>query len=334
MKKYTPFISIFLATNLEVSTLIWGYLHAISLYQIPLLLAAYHAGYLICSRIPVLNWRRLFSFTFILSGISLLLIGFYLTNIVYASIGILILSTIIQQLKQTLTGIGPVKRGSKFIAKMLGIVSSIIMVHDHYLLLLVFVFTIPLLLVYFNWNIKQLRITTENTLTEISFSKSVNWIHFFHHLHYFLFCYIFWHFLELKNPIAYGPLFILGWIGYYIMEKIFTMKGKVFRIHTIGIGHFFSGVTILLMLFSNYDYQIFFLWFITGFGGGTIYMLNNLKDKKELQYFEDWSHVLGCGLAALIIYFTSNPTLCIVFAVVAAFTTSVISILDNRKIYS
>ncbi|OFY65654.1 MAG: hypothetical protein A3H98_07110 [Bacteroidetes bacterium RIFCSPLOWO2_02_FULL_36_8] len=334
LMRYNTLITNYLAKCLELSILVWGYMQGIPLYQIPILMALFHVGYLISANIPFMSWKKMFSGILILIGAILLLYGFYSSDVFILSVGIVITASFIIQLKDNIKKNNPVSITTKFFSKAIGMGSAIVMMSQYKLILLAAFLLVPLFYVYFQFQVNDEKVTIVRTEFKPNVRNPMNWIQFFHHLHYFLFCYTFWALIKNIPSGYFSVLFILGWIAYYFMEKKYRKENKSFNITSIGYGHLLSGITVLLMLLNPTNTIILFLWFLTGLGGGTIYMLRHCKEKEHLSFFEDWGHVVGCIFAGTIVYFTDSVQLTLIISFIAALIIAVISFFDNHKIYS
>jgi hypothetical protein len=157
-----------------------------------------------------------------------------------------------------------------------------------------------------------------------------------HHCHYFTYAYsipvIYSIKTSLKRPFA-GIMFFVGWIAYNAYEKYL----KPNRLNFV-IGHAILSASLFLLYFSSSITSITFLWFLTGLGGGTVYMLKhsipqiNTGNVKDLRIFEGFGHVLGLliwGIA--IIHFKAECTF-IIAGVVGCIVIAVTSMLHLKKI--
>lgn len=333
MRKNT-LITNYLAKILEICILTWGYIMGIPLYQTLILLGFFHCGYLVSANIPFMDWPKYFSGFFIIAGLMLLTCGFSSLNFFMLCIGIIITSSFIFQIKDNIKRNYPISPKYKFTLKLIGMISAVIMMSKYHVLLLIIFIAAPLLYAYVKFIKNPEVLLIRRNKTHINLRNRLNWVQFFHHVHYFLFCYTFWALLNNIQPGYFSILFTLGWIAYYIMEKRYHVENKVFNIASIGYGHLFSSITILLMLVFSNNIIILFLWFITGFGGGTIYMLRHFKNNEQFTLFEDWGHTIGCFIAGIAIFFSDSVSFTLILSSISAAIVALISILDNRKVFS
>lgn len=117
-----------------------------------------------------------------------------------------------------------------------------------------------------------------------------------HHLHYFAYAYLMvfmFRAFDVPDP-ALGPLFYVGWLGYYV----FIHAEKHHRQLVVG-GHAIASMAVLLMLGVNSFPALLALWLLTGIGGGTIILLREANihdDEATYERFKTWEafgHVLG-----------------------------------------
>jgi hypothetical protein len=127
-----------------------------------------------------------------------------------------------------------------------------------------------------------------------------------HHLHYFAYAYLLV-FIFLNefdaSRITIGPLFYVGWIGYYV----FTNARKFERTLVV-VGHLVAATAVLLMLAAHLLTTYLALWFITGIGGGTIVLFRAStinQDEAVYERFKAWEsfgHVAGLLCLALAVW--------------------------------
>ncbi len=122
----------------------------------------------------------------------------------------------------------------------------------------------------------------------------------FHHLHYFSYAYVVIDVLVGKynvSPAHLGPLFYIGWIGYYIFERKSLDQAKY-----VSGGHFLSSVAVLGMNATNSISLFLVLWFLTGVGGGTISLVRNANGEPEVydrfKFWESIGHLFGLAVVS------------------------------------
>ena len=106
------------------------------------------------------------------------------------------------------------------------------------------------------------------------------------------------------RPAAVGPLFALGWLSYTLAPSLLK-RWRPPRVFVVG--HLFAAAVLTcLAAFSERPMLTVFLWFLTGFGGGTVFVLR-LREKAEskslrLDAWENIGHVFGLALGAILVY--------------------------------
>jgi hypothetical protein len=150
-------------------------------------------------------------------------------------------------------------------------------------------------------------------------------VEFFHHLHYFLYVYVFWSRLRDLPLPALGALFTIGWAAYFVAETILRERRRLFSPAAIAAGHLLCAASIAGMLCTRQLAVSMVLWFLTGLGGGTAYMLGNGPQHPDRERYEDSGHVAGAlvaGLAAGLV----SAELALGLAVVAALLTALLAL--------
>lgn len=153
----------------------------------------------------------------------------------------------------------------------------------------------------------------------------------FHQLHYFSYCYIIFYLIISMNIKSYLTIviFVMGWVSYTITQKLLKNTKSI---KYAQIAHLLLSITlfILSVLVDNIVLMPI-LWIITGFFGGTVYILKyyllQLHDMENtrINYIEDIGHFFGALLSYFIILIFNNYSLPIILAGIFAILT-VISI--------
>ena len=150
-----------------------------------------------------------------------------------------------------------------------------------------------------------------------------------HQAHYFAYCYCVPYVLVriYDVDVAYtGLIFAVGWVSYVFSRVIF---GENFPRRTFIFGHCIAGCALIAMYLSIERTMGEFVlwWFVTGFGGGTVYCLRlvaggqedrNIKDK--LDRWEDIGHVAGVGVLIGIASTGHLPEVAFIAGAVLAFS--------------
>lgn len=153
---------------------------------------------------------------------------------------------------------------------------------------------------------------------------------FFHHLHYFTYCYFLVIMLRslMNSPVLVGLIFVAGWIGYAIIES----KLRSFRPSLVVAGHIVCALVIFPMAFVDNVKILTLLWFLTGLGGGTAYALDYLESSvKDVtgplrERYENMGHVLGPILGGAIALVWAQSLVFIVAAAVSLIAAVLISL--------
>lgn len=128
---------------------------------------------------------------------------------------------------------------------------------------------------------------------------------FFHHAHYFAYCYTFWYLAPSLISIWTGVWFLLGWVGYFVTERLWRERHRRFSRAVIAAGHLVAAAA-LLALPHMAPVGVLTAWFVTGVGGGTAYMLGNAGHRGPREQYEDAGHVGGAIIAATVAALASS----------------------------
>ncbi len=140
----------------------------------------------------------------------------------------------------------------------------------------------------------------------------------FHHFHYFAYAYILvFLFLHtfLIPEIAIGPVFYVGWLGYYLFANVNRHQRAL-----VILGHLLSSCAVLLMLGTPKLHNYLVLWFLTGVGGGTIILFREANiDQDEVTYerfktWESFGHCAGLICLSVAVYVNVNHLALVVSA--------------------
>jgi len=134
---------------------------------------------------------------------------------------------------------------------------------------------------------------TEGLKIQTSWLSSLMFLHQVHYFAYYFTVPLYFYF-RYDLPLAIlSVTFILGWISYTLAHYAWRSHGK----HVFIAGHFISCVCIIGLVTSHNILESFVWWFLTGFGGGTVYVLRTLSpsDKwdESLDFWESCGHVVG-----------------------------------------
>ena len=143
-----------------------------------------------------------------------------------------------------------------------------------------------------------------------------------HHAHYFIYCYSIpisfaaWSDLPLWSM---GLVFFVGWAAYNIYEKWLRPSWTAFI-----IGHLIGAISLVGLYFAEALSPLLFWWFMTGLGGGTVFMLHRLVPRpadvvdREMSITEGFGHVFGVAAWGVLIFFVSPESPYLAGAILAA----------------
>ncbi|PID51914.1 MAG: hypothetical protein CR972_04660 [Candidatus Moraniibacteriota bacterium] len=152
---------------------------------------------------------------------------------------------------------------------------------------------------------------------------------FFHHMHYFMYCYMIPYLLVVQMGIPYlwvGVLFFVGWGAYNLYDGRVNPKPQY-----IAWGHLISSLGIMIIWIFQFNiYMVMLGWFLTGLGGGTFYMIKfNLSEENDGELVELYAQFLGTVLFFVIFTFFALDFI-FIFATLFAIIVVVLSV---RVIY-
>jgi hypothetical protein len=147
-----------------------------------------------------------------------------------------------------------------------------------------------------------------------------------HQMHYFVYSYALpYLFVGLHglHTTSCGLAFAVGWISYSLTP---TILGRLPVVPTVVVGHLGVAASLVLMR-SGYENLPILLatWFLTGFGGGTVFGIRRLSvewppfhTSSDLDMWENVGHVLGVALGiGVVAFFSKVDSLFITGAVLA-----------------
>ena len=158
-----------------------------------------------------------------------------------------------------------------------------------------------------------------------------------HQIHYFVYCYVmfYWIILYLSSFMYLcGFVFTIGWLSYLLSEPILKKFNKIL---VLSGGHVsLTGLLVLLALTGESSIMLLItLWFLTGFGGGTVFCLRRSnqelpkQNQVDMNRWEDIGHVVGVFLCTLSFVITEDLRICLVIAGVMAFITALLYMMWN-----
>jgi hypothetical protein len=149
-----------------------------------------------------------------------------------------------------------------------------------------------------------------------------------HQMHYFAYSSLLpW---LIAQNVSHSPLviasgFAVGWVSYVLSPSVFRQRVSL---AILVFGHCLAGGALVGLVFSSGPFLTLLLWFITGFGGGTVYVLRGFADRDahapDLDLWEGIGHVLGTVVASALIISCSQPRALFALAALIAFSVAVI----------
>lgn len=134
-----------------------------------------------------------------------------------------------------------------------------------------------------------------------------------HQSHYFAYAYLIPVLLIVvfgSSPYLVGIGFVIGWISYASVESFVHSR----RFATVFIvGHAVVAVSLACLGIFYFSLPIvLFAWFLSGFGGGTVFCLARLNKaagsyRIDLEPWEDLGHVIGVVVSILLAIVLFNP---------------------------
>ncbi len=148
---------------------------------------------------------------------------------------------------------------------------------------------------------------------------------FLHHTHYFIYAYSIPLLLAHTSTIPfvlYGLMFYIGWAAYNAYEKIIKPGWGWFI-----FGHILALGALLALAFVQNPIVALLLWFVTGLGGGTVYMLHSLvpvendKSWNEMRIAEAGGHFMGILFWGILVFYSLKSTFLASVGVILVLTT-------------
>jgi hypothetical protein len=95
-------------------------------------------------------------------------------------------------------------------------------------------------------------------------------------------------------PVVYlGLIYTAGWLGYYLVDRLLPPSPRY-----LVWGHLLSALAILVLVFSPTPWPALLAWTITGFGGGTVFMIPRLRvsnpyDPAVMDLWDNGANIFG-----------------------------------------
>ncbi len=148
-----------------------------------------------------------------------------------------------------------------------------------------------------------------------------------HQVHYFAYaCLIPWLIASQVHsaPFVIAAGFALGWVSYVISPMLFR---NTVSLRVLVAGHILAALALASLALMHQSGWVLPLWFATGFGGGTVYVLRGLAAgiarPPDLDLCESVGHVAGAGLCAAVLALGGQAPSVFVVAASAAATVAV-----------
>ena len=142
-----------------------------------------------------------------------------------------------------------------------------------------------------------------------------------HQVHYFAYYFMMPAYFHNRYGLPWWALsltFPVGWVSYIVAHYVWRSTQKWVFV----VGHFVSFVCIIGLVVSHNLWLSLLWWFLTGFGGGTIYVLRNwsrsLKWEQSLDFWETCGHVIGPFLVIAPLLSGGGVEVAMVFAGIMA----------------
>lgn len=316
----------FTAVFVEIFFCIWGLFNIPSLWQLPLLLGSYHSGYILARYKPFSNGGMLNSTILILAAL-IIATSIHTTNWLLLLLGLPLFSATIQGVRRILKSQCKIYSSQKNLVKLLAMMLSSLALMSSFSIVLIF-FAISTIAFFACYSTKG-RLEYSQTTNLVRKGSILLWFEFLHHAHYFIYCYTFWVILPRFMYLYVGLLFPIGWLGYWILEALLREKTNYFEKNVLAAGHLVNAVAIVTMPFGNI-FWVIIMWFVTGIGGGTAYMLSNIPPTGDREFFEDFGHVIGCLIASLSIWVTKDPNTPLWIGAILAIASSIMLLFWKR----
>lgn len=315
---------------IEITFCVWGFAQLQTLWVIPFMLGLYHGGYLLV-RISFLFRHDVTNQVVLVTSIIAIAFGTYIDAWPLIAISILIFSTWLQAYRRYLKTKVKLRSFYKNLSKSLAMCSGVVGVLSvpSLSIIMLFIAGIVTLIIF---DIHSIPTTEKHWNVNLPIQRNLLWFEFFHHAHYFAYCYTFWALLGRQFVPFIGPLFIIGWIAYFVLEWFLRENSLLFNRRVLILGHTICALALAGMLVFESNLIILVLWFITGLGGGTAYMLGNIQNGGNRELYEDLGHVAGCFGSALLLLVVEQAEVSILLGIIYAISAVLLLIPKTKLI--
>jgi hypothetical protein len=285
------------SVNLELALLITSLRQSDPALMTGVVLAAFHSGYLVADQLTSRPPQSLRIVAVI--GLVTTAIAFDVLGAPWVVLPVFVTSAAIQGLRRQLKSIERPRSSLKNVVKFVAMVSAGIAVLSWGIAILCS--TAAVMVWIASRAARPLGRTSPGARRELDqrLTLALMVTEFLHHSHYFIYCYVFWRLIPGVQLGALGFLFSIGWLAYFVAEASFGRR-HVFAPLLLGLGHMLCAGAVASMASTSTEAPMMLLWFVTGVGGGTAYMLANGPQAPRRERAEDWGHVAGTLTGGLI----------------------------------
>jgi hypothetical protein len=235
------------------------------------------------------------------ASIASLILVLFCYNESFLWIYVLALSIGLQGIREAMSEGRKISTFKKRLSRILGFAISVLF--NQYFIVLIAACVILLAIVAFPQDIRKRDLSFNRNLSIDLFAATM----VVHQSHYFSYAY-FIPYLFLKilriDLVFDGVIFAVGWVSYSIA---FLVYGKKRLLVSLSVGHFLASMTLGLLFVYSSDFPISIIaWFLSGFGGGTVYCLKGLQGlsepRSDLDLWESIGHIFGLVISLLVVW--------------------------------
>jgi hypothetical protein len=125
-----------------------------------------------------------------------------------------------------------------------------------------------------------------------------------HQMHYFcyysLIPFVFWRIFDLDSYFV-SAAFVVGWASYIAADMLWSVPSKLVFLN----GHILAAVCIALLATGGNMWWALFWWFMSGFGGGTVFVIRSVgktpRMEDALDQWETFGHIVGPFICLLVL---------------------------------
>jgi hypothetical protein len=304
---------------LELGIIIYAFRQGMPLVAILLLGVAYQAGALFRRPVELPPWQYIFA-----TGL-----GFMLGLVNHESIALLVLTVLLLSIglqggRELILKKTQVSTFAKRVSRVAGFALSGFFDLRFLLAVAIVAFTTMLLLrkgltgvtapfLHRNWHAGLLGVT-----------MLIHQSHYFSYAYFIPFLLLYIH--NVSAPLV-GLIFCIGWISYSITPFIFAKQSLV---RSFLFGHILATLTLFTIFGFFQNFWILILaWFLSGFGGGTVFCLRELErnlvsGKPDLDLWENFGHILGLAISIAVVGISGQPLIVFPVAGVIALLTALL----------